>query len=165
MERKKNKRLIGVIALFLWGVILVWVFRSYLEERNRSILSVLLDLLVVLTFLGICYWIYAGIRARSLGKQIDKAVFQYQLSHDAEAYLAQLEHCGTLPGLERTAFYGIPAKDYLAVLKLRILREMGRMEEAHAVLDAAMAETTCDLTRQALQAEEALLRSQPHPEA
>ena len=34
MSGKKNKRLLGVISIFLWAVILTIVLRSYLEKTG-----------------------------------------------------------------------------------------------------------------------------------
>ena len=77
--------------------------------------------------------------------------------------MAQLAQCEALPGVERTTFYELPARDYLAVLKIRVLRETGRTAECRAVLDAAMERTTNALARQSFQGEEALLQEQPEP--
>lgn len=42
MSGKKNKRLLGVISIFLWAVILTIVLRSYLE-KNRIYPACFLD--------------------------------------------------------------------------------------------------------------------------
>ena len=55
---------------------------------------------------------------------------------------------------KRAAFYDVPAKDYLEVLKIRALREMGRTAESRALLETVKKETANDLTRQALKTEE-----------
>lgn len=39
MSGKKNKRLLGVISIFLWAVILTIVLRSYLEKTGYTQLS------------------------------------------------------------------------------------------------------------------------------
>lgn len=161
MKSGNNKRLLRILVFFLWGIILAWVIRVYLSREGSSLFSVLFVLGGALVLLGLCYWIYLGVRAQRLGKQIDKAVFQYQLSHDADAYLAQLAQCEAMPGVDRTAFYDLPARDYLAILKIRVLREMGRTAECRAVLDDAMQRTTNELARQSFRTEEALLQEQP----
>ena len=77
--------------------------------------------------------------------------------------MAQLAQCEALPGVDRTVFYDLPARDYLAILKVRVLRETGRTAECRAVLDAAMERTTNELARQSFRTEEALLQAQPEP--
>ena len=57
-----------------------------------------------------CIVIYV-IPIRRLAARIDKAAFQYQLTHDGEAYLAELEECKEMPGVKRAVFYDVPAKD------------------------------------------------------
>ena len=163
MKSGNNTRLLRIVVFFLSGIILAWVIQAYLSKEGSSLSTVFLALGVILVFLGLCYRVSLAMRAQRLGKQIDKAVFQYQLSHDADAYLAQLAQCEALPGVERTTFYELPARDYLAILKLRVLRETGRTAECRAVLDAAMERTTNALARQSFQAEEALLQEQPEP--
>lgn len=37
MSGKKNKRLLGVISIFLWAVILTIVLRSYLEKTGYTL--------------------------------------------------------------------------------------------------------------------------------
>ena len=76
------------------------------------------------------------------------------MTHDGEAYLAELEECRKMPGVKRATFYDVPAKDYLAILKIRTLREMGRTDESRALLEAVAQETKSDLTQRALKAEE-----------
>ena len=39
MSGKKNKRLLGVISIFLWAVILTIVLRSYLEKTGYTPVS------------------------------------------------------------------------------------------------------------------------------
>ena len=163
MKSGNNKRLLRIFVFFLWGIILAWVIQAYLAEEGSSLSTVFLVLGVALIFLVLCYRIYLAMRAQRLGKQIDKAVFQYQLSHDVDAYLAQLAQCEALPDVDRTAFYDLPARDYLAILKIRVLRETGRTAECRAVLDAAMERTTNELARQSFRTEEALLQAQPEP--
>ena len=99
--------------------------------------------LIVLTLVGFiaCIVIYV-IPIRRLTARIDKAAFQYQLTHDGEAYLAELEECKEMPGVKRAVFYDVPAKDYLGVLKIRALREMGRTAESRALLETVKQETT-----------------------
>ena len=45
MSGKKNKRLLGVISIFLWAVILTIVLRSYLEKTGYTCL-----------FSGLSFW-------------------------------------------------------------------------------------------------------------
>lgn len=154
MRRKKSKRFLGVISIFLWALILTMVLHAYFQQGGE--LTKVVELaLIVITVVGFIAWIVIYvIPIRRLAVRIDKAAFQYQLTHDGEAYLAELEECRKMPGVKRTTFYDVPAKDYLAILKIRTLREMGRTDESRALLEAVAQETKSDLTQRALKAEE-----------
>ena len=65
-----------------------------------------------------------------------------------------MEECRKMPGVKRATFYDVPAKDFLAILKIRTLREMGRTDESRTLLEAVAQETKSALTQQALKAEE-----------
>jgi len=154
MNSKKNNKVAGIISIFLWGLILVWVLRSYFQVGGSVANVVTLVCIVIALGSLIAYFAVYFIPVRCFIAQINKAAFRYQLTHDGEAYLAELESCGKMPGVKKAAFCDMPAKDYLEILKIRTLREMGRTEESRTRLEAIRQETTNDLTRQALKAEE-----------
>ena len=156
-DKNRNKKInpaVAVIAVFLWVIVLTIVLHAYCQQGG-TLAKVVEVALIVLTMVGFiaCIVIYV-IPIRRLTARIDKAAFQYQLTHDGEAYLAELEECKEMPGVKRAVFYDVPAKDYLGVLKIRALREMGRTAESRALLETVKQETTNDLTRQALKTEE-----------
>ena len=156
-DKKRNKKInpaAAVITVFLWALVLTMFLHAYFQQGG-TLAKVLEVALIVLALVGLiaCICIYI-IPIRRLAARISKAAFQYQLTHDGEAYLAELEECRKMPGVKRATFYDVPAKDYLAVLKIRTLREMGRTDESRALLEAVAQETKSDLTQQALKAEE-----------
>lgn len=158
MNSKKNNKVAGVISVFLWGLILVWVFHSYFQVGGSVANVVTLVCIVIALGCFIAYFAIYFVPVRRLVARIDKAAFQYQLTHDGGAYLAELESCGKMSGVKKAAFWDMPAKDYLEILKIRTLREMCRTEESRTRLEAIRQETTNDLARQALKAEEEQLQ-------
>lgn len=86
MSGKKNKRLLGVISIFLWAVILTIVLRSYLEKTGYTLpVFWIVILACAAAFLG--WWVYMSVRINHLIKRLDAAGFQYQTTHDEKAYL------------------------------------------------------------------------------
>ncbi len=158
MNRRKNNKVAGVISVFLWGLILVWVLRAYFQVGGSVAPVVTLGCIAAASGCLIAYFAMYFVPVRRLIARINKAAFHYQLTHDAGAYLAELESCGKMPGVKKAAFWDMPAKDYLELLKIRTLREMGRTEESRARSEALRRETANDLTRQALKAEEEQLQ-------
>lgn len=153
MSGKKNKRLLGVISIFLWAVILTIVLRSYLEKTGYTLpVFWIVILACVAAFLG--WWVYMSVRINHLIKRLDSAGFQYQTTHDEKAYLTELDECAKMPGAEKITLSKMPAKDYLTILKIRTLREAGRTAEASTLLETARTEITNDRARQLLKAEE-----------
>lgn len=158
MENKKRNKKINpaaaMIAVFLWAIVLTMVLHAYFQQGG-TLTKVVEAALIVLALAGliafICIYI---IPIRRLSARISKAAFQYQLTHDGEAYLAELEECRKMPGVKRATFYDVPAKDFLAILKIRTLREMGLTDESRTLLEAVAQETKSALTQQALKAEE-----------
>ena len=51
-----------------------------------------------------------------------------------------MDACCEMPGVKNSVISGIPAKDYVVILKIRTLREAGRREEALTLLEAAQRE-------------------------
>mgnify|MGYP001510199162 CR=1 FL=1 len=145
MSGKKNKRLLGVISIFLWAVILTIVLRSYLEKTGYTLpVFWIVILACAAAFLG--WWVYMSVRINHLIKRLDAAGFQYQTTHDEKAYLTELA--------EKITLSKMPAKDYLTILKIRTLREVGRTAEASTLLETTRTEITNDRARQLLKAEE-----------
>lgn len=152
MSGKKNKRLWGVISIFLWAVILTIVLRSYLEKTGYTLpVFWIVILACAAAFLG--WWVYMSVRINHLIKRLDEAGFQYQTTHDEKAYLTELDECAKMPGAEKITLSQMPAKDYLTILKIRTLREAGRTAEASTLLETARTEITNDRARQLLKAE------------
>lgn len=153
MSGKKNKRLLGVISIFLWAVILTIVLRSYLEKTGYTLpVFWVVILACAAAFLG--WWVYMSVRINHLIKRLDAAGFQYQTTHDEKAYLIELDECAKMPRAEKITLSKMPAKDYLTILKIRTLREAGRTAEASTLLETARTEITNDRARQLLKAEE-----------
>ena len=100
MSGKKNKRLLGVISIFLWAVILTIVLRSYLEKTGYTLpVFWIVILACAAAFLG--WWVYMSVRINHLIKRLDAAGFQYQTTHDEKAYLTELDECAKMPGAEK----------------------------------------------------------------
>ena len=111
MSGKKNKRLLGVISIFLWAVILTIVLRSYLEKTGYTLpVFWIVILACAAAFLG--WWVYMSVRINHLIKRLDAAGFQYQTTHDEKAYLTELDECAKMPGAEKITLSKMPAKDY-----------------------------------------------------
>ena len=65
MSGKKNKRLLGVISIFLWAVILTIVLRSYLEKTGYTLpVFWIVILACAAAFLG--WWVYMSVREISV---------------------------------------------------------------------------------------------------
>lgn len=100
MSGKKNKRLLGVISIFLWAVILTIVLRSYLEKTGYTLpVFWIVILACAAAFLG--WWVYMSVRINHLIKRLDAAGFQYQTTHDEKAYLTELDDVQKMPGAEK----------------------------------------------------------------
>ena len=54
-----------------------------------------------------------------------------------DAYLREIDTCSEMPGVKSFVLSGIPARDYVMILKIRTLREAGREEDARALLETA----------------------------
>lgn len=125
-----------------------------LFQQGGTLTKVVEAALIVLALAGliafICIYI---IPIRRLSARISKATFQYQLTHDGEAYLAELEECRKMPGVKRATFTMCQPKTF-SDLEIRTLREMGRTDESRTLLEAVAQETKSALTQQALKAEE-----------
>lgn len=158
-HNKKKNPVLDVISVFLWSFIIVWVLRSYFQVGGSVANVVTLVCIMIALGCFIAYFAIYFLPVRRLVARINKAAFQYQLTYDGGAYLAELESCCKMFGVKKAAFCDMPAKDYLEILKIRTLREMGRTEESRTLLEAIRQETTNDLTQQSRKAEEEQLQS------
>lgn len=157
MSGKKNKKGLRLISIFLWAAIITLAIRLSLEKIGNLLLVLPIVILVcVVAFFG--WWIYMGLRVNRLVRRVNEAGFQYQTTHNGEAYLAALDECAEMPGVENIALSGMPARNYLTILKVKTLREMGRTEESRALLETARTEIANDKARQLLKAEEDFLQ-------
>ena len=73
-------------------------------------------------------------------KRLEAAGYAYLRDRDVDRYLLELDTCCEMAGVRNMALSGIPAGDYVTVLKIRALREAGREEEALALLETAKRE-------------------------
>ena len=156
MKQTKVRKPAAVIAIFLWAVVLTIVVRAYLDEGGGiPPIPAIVVFLCAAALLG--WWIRRRVQVNRLVNRLDGATAQYHAAHDAAAYLSELDGCLFMPGVERAALAGMPATDYLTILKIRTLRETGRIEDSRALLEAARPGMTHPGARQLLGAEEALL--------
>ena len=61
-------------------------------------------------------------------------------THDVDAYLREIDTCCEMPGVKSFVLSGIPARDYVMILKIRTLREARCEEDARALLETAKQE-------------------------
>lgn len=78
-----------------------------------------------------------GRRLRKFMKRLEAAGYAYLRDRDVDRYLLELDACREMAGIRNMALSGIPAGDYVTVLKIRALQEAGREEEALALLETA----------------------------
>ena len=121
MSGKKNKRLLGVISIFLWAVILTIVLRSYLEKTGYTLpVFWIVILACAAAFLG--WWVYMSVRINHLIKRLDAAGFQYQTTHDEKAYLAgRTAEASTLLETARTEITNDRARQLLKAEEEQLL--------------------------------------------
>lgn len=101
MNSKKNNKVAGVISAFLWGLILVWVLHSYFQVGGSVANVITLVCIVIALGCFIAYFAIYFVPVRRLVARINKAAFQYQLTHDEGGYLAELESCGKMSGVKK----------------------------------------------------------------
>ncbi|MDE6455253.1 MAG: hypothetical protein K2L38_04955, partial [Dysosmobacter sp.] len=92
--------------------------------------------IVVLFF----WWLLMGRRFRKFMERLEAAGYAYLRDRDVDRYLLKLDACREMAGLRNMALSGIPAGDYMTILKIRTLREAGREGEALALLGTAKQE-------------------------
>lgn len=153
----KKKSVLGVISVLLWTVIITVAARLYMEETGAR-LPVFGILLLVCAVLLFVWRMYAGVRFRRFMKRFDEAGFQYWITRNTEEYLRELDECSKMPGVEKFTLSGIPARHYIALLKINNLRLAGRVKEARTLLETVGPEITSDRARQLWNAEERQLQ-------
>lgn len=157
MKDQKNKGARGILTLILWAALLT-VLVQFMAHRNGWDFSGVLFKVLLWVMLCIavffCWWMFAGLRLNRFLKRLDEAGYTYLKSHDVDAYLREMDACCEMPGVKNAAISGIPARDYVAILKIRTLREAGRREEALVRLKTAKQEMTGEKAMLLLQDEE-----------
>ncbi len=86
------------------------------------------------------WWLLMGRRLRKFMKRLDRAGLDYLRSRDVDGYLLELDACCEMAGVRNMTLGGIPALDYVTILKIRTLREAGREGEVFALLETAKQE-------------------------
>lgn len=152
-ERKEEQKTFGSYFYFPVGCYSNDCITLVLEKTGYTLpVFWIVILACAAAFLG--WWVYMSVRINHLIKRLDAAGFQYQTTHDEKAYLTELDECAKMPGAEKITLSKMPAKDYLTILKIRTLREVGRTAEASTLLETTRTEITNDRARQLLKAEE-----------
>ena len=140
MKEQKNKSAMGILSLFLWAVLLTVIARLLTHRGGWDFSGILFKVLLwVMLCIAVffCWWIFTGLRLNRFMKRIEEAGYTYLKTHDVDAYLREIDTCCEMPGVKSFMLSGIPAKDYVMIIKIQTLREAGRKEEAHALLESA----------------------------
>lgn len=146
MKDRKNKKLLGIISVALWAIILISYFFSLVHHISwkdvwnfGKLTSIIfsISILIVAFFL---WWIYKSVKMNKFAKRFNNANFAYMTSHDADAYLSELDACAKMDGIEKYKVSKVPAKDFLTISKIQVLREAGRKDEGLALLKTAQQE-------------------------
>lgn len=161
MNKDKSKVLIGIISILLWAVIIIVTVQLYMEKTGGSIPIFRITLFIcVIVFL--IWWIYSGTRLKRFMKRFmkrfDEAGFQYLVTQNTEEYIKELDKCSKMPGIENFALSGMPAKEYIAILKIINLRTSGKVEEANTLLEMIGENITNERARQLWKAEKKRLQ-------
>ena len=140
MKEQKNKSAMGILSLFLWAVLLTVIARLLTHRGGWDFSGILFKVLLwVMLCIAVffCWWIFTGLRLNRFMKRIEEAGYTYLKTHDVDVYLQEIDTCCEMPGVKSFMLSGIPAKDYVMIIKIQTLREAGRKEEAHALLESA----------------------------
>ena len=138
--KKDRKAAAGLLSLVLWAALLTVLIRL-IEQRSGW--SMEEGLYRVLHWIMLCitvfffWWLLMGRRLRKFMKRLEAAGYAYLRDRDVDRYLLELDACREMAGIRNMALSGIPARDYVTVLKIRALREAGREEEALVLLETA----------------------------
>ncbi len=163
MKEQKKPNILGLVSLVLWAVLLTLIANLLFGSLEWDFRGPLFKIMLwVMLFIAafFCWWIHAGLRLHRFAKRLDKVGFAYLESHDLDAYLTELDRCCEARGADRFVLSGIPARDYVTLMKIRALRESGRGEEALALLQTAKEELKSEKARLLLEAEEEKLTGQ-----
>ena len=142
MKDQKNKGALGILSLVLWAALLTVIARLLTRRAGwdwdlSGILFKILLWVMLCIAIFFCWWIFTGLRLNRFMKRIEEAGYTYLKTHDVDAYLREIDTCCEMPGVKSFMLSGIPAKDYVMIIKIQTLREAGRKEEAHALLESA----------------------------
>ena len=129
---KKNTKL-RLAALVMLGVVVSMWLRACAQTFGWTFDPTLL-LLAAAAVVFVCWWGLGSWRVARFCKRLDRAGTAYVETHDGEAYLRELDACARMPGTGKSAISGMPVQEFLSVLRVRTLREMGRREEALALI-------------------------------
>ena len=155
--KKDKKAAAGILSLVLWAALLT-VLLHLLDRRSGGHLIEGLGHVVYWLMLCIAvfffWWLLMGWRLRKFMKRLDKAGLDYLRNHDVDGYLLELDACCEMAGVRNMTLGGIPAMDYVTILKIRTLREAGRERETSALLETAKQEMKGEKTLLLLRDEE-----------
>ena len=140
--KKDKKAAAGILSLVLWAALLTVIARLLARragwdwDLNGILFKILLWVMLCIAIF-FCWWIFTGLRLNRFMKRIEEAGYTYLKTHDVDAYLREIDTCCEMPGVKSFMLSGIPAKDYVMIIKIQTLREAGLKEEAHALLESA----------------------------
>ena len=163
MKEQKNKGAMGILSLFLWAVLLTVIARLLTHRGGWDFSGILFKVLLwIMQCIAIffCWWIFTGLQLNRFIKRLNEAGYIYLETHDVDAYLREIDICCEMPGVKSFVLSGIPARDYVMILKIRTLREAGRGEDALALLEAAQQSMKGEKAQLLLRAEEEKLGEQ-----
>lgn len=143
--KKDKKAAAGILSLILWAALLTVIARLLVRRAGwdwdlSGILFKVLLWVMLCIAIFFCWWIFAGLRLNRFMKRLNEAGYTYLKTHDVDAYLREMDACCEMLGVKSFVLSGLPAKDYVMILKIRTLREAGREEEALALLETAKQE-------------------------
>lgn len=141
--KKDRKAAAGLLSLVLWAALLTVIARLLPHRSGWNLSGILSKILLwAMQCIAIffCWWIFTGLRLNSFIKRLNEAGYTYLRTHDVDAYLREIDICCEMSGVKNAVISGIPARDYVMILKIRTLREAGRGEEALALLETAKQE-------------------------
>ena len=157
MKEQKKPNVLGLVTLILWAVLLTLIANllfGCLEWDFRGPLFRIMLWVMLFIAAFFCWWIHAGLRLHRFTKRLDEVSFAYLESHDVDTYLSELDDCCKMPGVDRSVLSGIPASDYVTIMKIRALREAGHSEESIALLQAAKEKMKSEKAQLLLKTEE-----------
>lgn len=154
---KKDRRAAGLLSLVLWAALAAVLVYSFNRRGGWRLVEGLILLLhgAALAVVGFfCWWMIVSRRLNRMTRRLEAAGFDYLRTRDADRYLRELDGCLETPGIRRMVLGGIPAGDYVTVLKIRTLGEAGRGSEARALLERTKQDARGERTLLLLRREE-----------